>query len=90
MDLLKTYPWAKELKVSKKDFKSWQLEDTQASFVFWSLKNKVIDKKEYFNWAKDHYQIPLLEDLFFEQHLIKKVNGKKSKTCQNGIQKYCL
>ena len=72
MESLKSYPWAESLKVSDEDFKNWQDEGTKKSFISWLLKNKPFYKKGYFNWAVDHYQIPFLEDMFFERHLMTK------------------
>ena len=77
MDLEKKAPWAKSLGISEEDFKKWQAESTGKSFAFWSLQNKVIKQKNYFDWAVDYYQIPFLEDMFFERHLLKKTEWEK-------------
>ena len=86
MDLIKNYPWTKTLKVSTDDFKKWESNNSQESFVFWSLKNKVINKEQYFNWAVEQYQIPFLQDLFFEQHLMTKTQWKKIKDLSEWTQ----
>ena len=69
---IKNYPWVESLKVSEEDFKKWQITNTKESFVFWSLKNKIINPKLYFNWAMEYYQTPFLKNLFFEQYLMTK------------------
>lgn len=79
MELVKNYPWSENLKISQEDFKKWQSDSTADSFVFWSLKNKVINKNEYFNWAMEYYDTPFLEDMFFEQYLITKRQWNKMK-----------
>ena len=79
MDLKKKYPWTEYLKVSVKDFQQWQHSGVEESFVFWSLNNRVINQKSYIDWAVEHYQIPFLEDAFFEQYLITKKQWEKIK-----------
>ena len=76
---IKSYLWAENLKVSEEDFKKWRIADTKESFVFWSLKNRTINPKLYFDWAVEHYQIPFLKDLFFEQHLMTKKQWERIK-----------
>ena len=77
MDLVKNYPWVKSLVVSEKDFEKWKAEGVEESFTFWSLQNKIINQRTYFDWAVEQYQIPFLEDMFFEQHLMKKSEWEK-------------
>ena len=72
MELVKNYPWMKPLKVSEAYFRKWKSSQSENSFVFWSLNNRVINQKCYFDWAVNYYQIPFLEDMFFEQHLMTK------------------
>ena len=79
MDLTEKYPWMKSLKVSEEDFKKWKSSNTAESFVFWSLNNRVITQKRYFDWAVEHYQIPFLEDMYFEQYLMTKKQWDKIK-----------
>ncbi len=79
MDSIKNYPWAEYFKVSEKDFIKWKLDKTEESFVFWSLQNNVINKHQYFDWAVEYYQIPFLEDMFFEQHLMTKKQWQQIK-----------
>ena len=64
--------WSKHLKVSEKDFQKWQAEKSENSFIFWSLEKKLIPSKDYFDWATEYYDIPQLQDIFFEHHFIKK------------------
>ncbi|MDE0091795.1 MAG: hypothetical protein OXN83_00745 [Oligoflexia bacterium] len=72
MELNKNYPWLSDLKVSSQVVQKWQEENPQESLTFWALRHKNIDQKSYFNWAVDHYQIPFLQDIFFEQNLMTK------------------
>ena len=72
MNSLENQPWSKHLKVSDKDFQKWQSEKPGDSFIFWSLQKKLIHTKDYFDWATEHYQIPLLQDIFFEHYLMTK------------------
>ena len=77
MNLIEKQPWFKDLKVSEKDFKKWESEGSENSFIFWSLHNNIINKKQYFDWAIEYYQIPLLQDMFFEQHLMTRWEWKE-------------
>ena len=79
MDLTKNYPWIKSLKVSEEDFRKWKSNDAGKSLVFWSLNNRVITQKPYFDWAIEYYQIPFLEDMYFEQYLMTKKQWDKIK-----------
>lgn len=72
MNSLENQPWSKYLKISEKDFQRWKSEGSKDSFIFWSLQEKLINTKDYFDWATEHYQVPLLQDLFFEHYLMTK------------------
>ena len=79
MELNKNYPWLQSLKISDQDIQSWQDKNSRKSLTFWALRNKSIDQKAYFNWAIDHYQIPFLQGIFFEQNLMTKTQWKEIK-----------
>lgn len=79
MDLEKKYPWFKKIKISKDCFSKWETANTDESLVFWSLKSKWLPRKEYFDWAVEYYQIPFLEDMFFEQQIMTKKQWLKVK-----------
>ncbi len=72
MDLGEKYPWMKNLKAPEESFQKWKSSSTGESFVFWSLNNKIISQKPYFDWAMEHYQIPFLENMYFEKRLMTK------------------
>ena len=72
MDLEKKYPWSKQIKISKECLSKWKEANTKESLVFWSLKNRELPQKEYFNWAMEYYQMPFLDDMFFEHHIMTK------------------
>ena len=89
MDLSKNYPWTKKLPVGENDFQKWQAGKTKESFVFWSLKNKLISPKAYFDWAGQHYQIPFLKNMFFEQNPITKTEWDKVKDLSDWTEEKC-
>ena len=72
MELNKSYPWLDSLEISSQDVQKWQERDQEESLTFWALKNKNLNQKAYFNWAVNHYQMPFLKDIFFEQKLMTK------------------
>ena len=71
MELNKNYPWLNNLKVSDQKIQDWQ-DKSKKSLTFWALRNKSIEQKAYFDWAIDHYQMPFLKDIYFEQNLMTK------------------
>ena len=66
MELEKIYPWTTQLKIPTEKLEEWKSQKTSSSLTAWSLKNSLIDKRQYSQWAVDHYQIPLVKDLFFQ------------------------
>ena len=79
MELDKNYPWLSSLEVSQQVIQDWQDEKTKQSLTFWALSNRKIDQKAYFDWAIDHYQMPFLNCLFFEQNLMTKTQWNEIK-----------
>lgn len=72
MELKKNYPWIDTIPISEDAINRWKNVGSHQSLTFWALKNLIIDKREYFKWAVNHYKMPLVKDMFFQQHLIKK------------------
>ena len=54
--------------MSEKQFNDWKKKDSNKNFLFWALTQKVIDRKKYFKWAVNFYNIPILTNAFFEQN----------------------
>ena len=55
-------------------------KDTNESFVSYAIKNQLIGENKYFEWAVEYYQIPFLQDSFFDkQHLLTKKQWLKIK-----------
>ena len=79
MELNKNYPWLHNFKIAGHAIQSWQDKKSTKSLTFWALQNKNIDQKAYFEWAIDHYQIPFLEGIFFEQNLMTKTQWNEIK-----------
>ena len=79
MELNKNYPWLGSLKISNQEVQNWREKTPEISLTFWALKNKNIDQRAYFDWAVDHYQMPFLMDIFFEQNLMSKTQWNEIK-----------
>ena len=77
MKLFSDYPWAAPLKANESCFKKWEQEKTEKSFLFWCLNTKVINRKDYFAWASEFYNTPVLESGFFEQNFMDKSQWKR-------------
>ena len=78
MNEIKNYPWHKKFQIPETQIKEWQ-ETSEKSLIFYALKNRLIDSHEYFNWASDYYQVPILQDMYFEQNLMKKKSWNEIK-----------
>ena len=79
MELNKNYPWLSHLDVSEQLIQDWQNKNTSKSFTFWALRNRKVNQTSYFDWAVDHYQMPFLNGLFFEQNLMSKTQWNEIK-----------
>ena len=70
MNSIKSYPWAEALNISEKHFSAWKEKNTGKNFLYWALTQKILERKKYFNWATDFYNMPIVENVFFEQNLM--------------------
>ena len=73
------YPWHKRFPVQEADYKQWESEKSGSSLLLWALENKIVDRDKYFEWAIEHYQLPLLESHFFEYVVMGKDQWKRVK-----------
>ena len=72
MNEVKNYPWHNKFQIPEKNLEKWRNSSSKKSLTFYALKNRLINKKDYFEWAVDHYQTPKINDMYFEQNLMKK------------------
>lgn len=62
------YPWASPLGIKPESIQSWRKEcPPDKPFILWLLQNQKINEKQYFLWAKNFYQLPVLKKDFFEK-----------------------
>jgi len=71
VNIVEKYPWLSQFKIPKEKIELWN-KKPKSSLTFYCLKKRILDKKKYFNWAKDYYQIPSVNDMYFEHSLMKK------------------
>ena len=83
MELQKKYPWTQQLKIPAEKLEEWKNTNPSPSLTIWSLKNQLIDKRQYIQWAVDHYQIPLVKDLFFQEYVMVKEHWDEVKEKYN-------
>ena len=58
-------PWVKGLNLKESDFQTWSYEVPPGmSVTDWALEHKKIPSNEYLAWAKDFYQLPVLQNEF--------------------------
>ena len=72
MNTTTSYAWQNKFQVPEKSMREWKQTAPEKSLTFYALKNRIINEKDYFDWAMDYYQIPKVNNLYFEQKLIKK------------------
>lgn len=61
-----TKPWVASLNISEQQWTSWKSQVAEGeSITFWALKNNHLDQQAYLIWARDHYQLPSLNNDFF-------------------------
>ena len=85
---LKNYPWAANFQVQEEVFKKWENEKSVDSFLFWTLKSNILAISSYFEWAKDHYQIPKLKNLFIENNSLSKEQWKRIKDLEEWTKEF--
>jgi len=71
MNSQKTHAFEQKFPISNEHKQEWKEKSPDKSLLFHSLKHKLINEKEYFRWAIDHYQIPKVKNIYFEEQLIK-------------------
>ena len=73
--------WTKHFKVSEGDRKKWEeKKNASESLLAYALKQKAIPREEYFDWAREHYQIPFLRTDFFQNpEILSKDKWKRIK-----------
>ena len=80
--------WTKHFKVSEEDKKKWEkAKSTSESLLSYALKQKAIPREEYFDWAREHHQIPFLKTDFFQNpEILSKSKWKKIKDLETWSQ----
>ena len=58
--------WQNRFSLSEADYNEWKNSDQKDSFAVYLLKANKIHIDQYREWALDCYQIPFLEDSFFQ------------------------
>lgn len=71
MNTTTPYAWRDKFQIPEKNMREWKQTAPEKSLTFYALKNRIINEKDYFDWAVDYYQIPKVNNLYFEQKLIK-------------------
>ena len=59
--------WVQALNISEEKWKDWSQASPDAeSILFWCLTHEQISWSDYSKWAKNHYEICLLDDTYFQ------------------------
>ena len=73
--------WEKQFPIPEAEKKKWKEAKTAESLLSYGLHHKIIPREEYFDWAVENYQMPLLKPDFFQNHAI--LNQNQWKTIKN-------
>ena len=73
------YPWREHFPVLEADYKLWEAKKDGTSLLFWALEKKIVDRNKYFDWAVEHYELPILDSNFFEYVVMGKPQWKRVK-----------
>jgi len=66
--------WVQAFNIPDKDLSSWNQQlPVGCSLTTWCLQNKKIPAKEYLEWAKNEYKLPLLNSNFFTKQADEKL-----------------
>ncbi len=61
-------PWVEDLSISANDYANWANQvSADESVTFWALKHNKIEKNQYFEWARNHYELLSLTSDYFQQ-----------------------
>jgi hypothetical protein len=59
--------WAEALSIPAKNFDEWRAIAPDAeSFTYWAMQTGRLSANDYLNWAKDHYELPVLSGTYFD------------------------
>ena len=62
--------WCNFFNIPEEKVKHWLSEAKSAdNFTFWCLKNGKISNKDYLQWAKNYYKLPVLKADYFQQKI---------------------
>jgi hypothetical protein len=59
------WPWAEPLNVSHEQIIHWQQAAGEADLLPWLLQNGHLDVPSYLDWAKEFYNLPVLQSSYF-------------------------
>ena len=72
-------PWQEHFPVKDTDYKLWEAKKDGSSLLLWALEKSLVDRKKYFDWAMEHYELPMLSSDFFEYVVMGKNQWKRVK-----------
>ena len=72
-------PWQERFPLKDTDLKQWEAKKDGSSLLLWALGKSLIDRQKYFDWAMEHYELPLLSSDFFEYVVMGQNQWKRVK-----------
>lgn len=70
--------WEKQFPMPEAEKKKWEEAKSSESLLSYGLHHKIIPREEYFDWAIENYQMPLLKTDFFQNHATLNQNQWKA------------
>ena len=71
--------WLKRFRIPEAEQANWKKQKTSESLLAYGLKHKIVPREEYFDWAKESYQLPFLKTEFFQNHVISQNKWRRIK-----------
>ena len=71
--------WLERFKIPEAEKQKWEKDKNSESLLAYGLKHKLVPREEYFDWAREQYQLPFLKTEFFQDHVISQSKWKRIK-----------
>lgn len=82
------HDWTEIFNIKEDIFTAWQEEKASDSFILWALDNDHLDSAAYLEWAKNHYQTPVIQDAFLEAHPMSQEKWKRVKDLETWTKEF--
>ena len=71
--------WLKRFKIPEEEQRNWEKDKASESLLAYGLRHKIVPREEYFDWARESYQLPFLKTEFFQNYVISQNKWRRIK-----------